>query len=271
LSFPASVEPIIFFAIFSLLESSANAEDLFYTDAQADCAAQMIFMNECSGNHKNLIYWSPNEAFPSLGIGHFIWYPEKSTGPYWESFPGFLEFAKELGLVLPAWITALPDDRAPWKTREEFERDLNNGRMRELLTFLSDTKREQAHYILRRFQKVFPTLLYDLDHADRQVVQEKYDILMTRHEWAFAMIDYVNFKGEGFRTDARYDGIGWGLAQVLLEMEIPDDTEKALDAFISAAERVLERRVSHAPRREVESKWLPGWRNRIRGYRSINC
>jgi len=266
-----SITALITFSLICFFTPIVYAEDLLYTDEQADCAAQMIFMNECSGKEQNLLYWSPDEDFPSLGIGHFIWYPEKFTGPYWESFPGYLDFAKEIGLKMPDWIEALPDKRAPWKSREEFEQDLGSDRVGELRQFLSHTKREQAHYILRRFRKVFPQILNDLDEADRQPVQEKYDLLMMRHERAFAMIDYVNFKGEGFRVDARYEGVGWGLAQVLLEMRVPDDPDNTLAEFILAAERVLERRVSHAPKPELEAKWLPGWKNRVRGYNKINC
>ena len=249
----------------------ALAEDFFYTDTEADCAAQMIFMNECSGKEENLLYWSPDEAFPSLGIGHFIWYPENASGLYLESFPAFLGFAEEIGLTLPPWISAMPRRYSPWQTREEFRSDLNSDRVRELRVFLRDTKREQAHYILRRFRLVFPKILDDLVEADRQPVQEKYDLLMMRREAAFAMIDYVNFKGEGLRTDAHYEGVGWGLAQVLIEMKIPDDPEKALEEFILAADRVLERRVSHSPRPEVEVKWLPGWKNRLNKYLRITC
>lgn len=249
----------------------AHAEDLLYTDEQADCAARMLFMNECSGRDRNLLYWSPAEKFPSLGIGHFIWYPADSAGPFRESFPGFLDFARESGLAPPAWIEALPDRHAPWRSREEFQAELGGEKMNVLLAFLRDTKRTQAHYVLHRFRKVFPRILADLDEADRQPVREKYHLLMARHEWAFAMIDYVNFKGEGFRSDARYQGAGWGLAQVLKEMRVPDDPDLALEEFISAAERVLERRVARAPDPEHEAQWLPGWKNRVRSYRSIVC
>ncbi|HTL71326.1 MAG TPA: hypothetical protein VL404_08565 [Candidatus Eisenbacteria bacterium] len=266
----------IYFITIGILASvlflgSAQAEDFLYTDAEADCAAQMIFMNECSGKEQNLLYWSPDEAFPSLGIGHFIWYPENASAPYLESFPAFLDFAEEIGLVLPLWIDALSGRHSPWRTREEFQRDLNSARGKELRVFLGNTKREQAQYILRRFRRVFPRILDDLDESERQPVQKKYDLLMLSNKAAFAMIDYVNFKGEGLRTDARYEGVGWGLAQVLIEMTIPDDPEKVLDEFISAAERVLERRISHSPRPEIEAKWLPGWKNRLRNYMSIKC
>jgi hypothetical protein len=255
----------------SLCAGSANAEDFFFSDADADCAAQIIYINECSGKEQNLLFWSPDEAFPSLGIGHFIWYPANASGPYLESFPAFLDFAKDLGLAPPSWISAMPEKHCPWQSRGEFLRDLNSDRVRELRVFLRDTKREQAQYIIRRFMRLFPRILDDLDEANQQSVREKYSLLMLSREATFAMIDYVNFKGEGLRTDARYDGVGWGLVQVLIEMDIPDNPEKALNEFILAAERVLERRVSHAPRPDVESRWLPGWKNRLNSYSRLNC
>lgn len=245
--------------------------DRFHTDEQADCAAKLIFMNECAGKEENLLFWSKNEDFPSLGIGHFIWYPAGRHGPFRESFPAFIDFALEAGAAAPAWILELPERRAPWPDRAAFLADRSSARVKELYDFLRTTPRLQAHYILNRFRKMFPSLLDDLDPVDRQPVREKFDLLMTRPEWVFAMIDYVNFKGEGFRSDARYGDRGWGLAQVLIEMNKPDDPAQALDEFIAAAERVLERRVNLSPRPTVEFQWLPGWKNRVRGYRDIRC
>ncbi|HXV19161.1 MAG TPA: hypothetical protein VD883_03695 [Candidatus Omnitrophota bacterium] len=258
-------------ALIAILTTKVFAEDFLFSDTQADCVAQIIFLNECSGKEKNLLFWSPQEAFPSVGIGHFIWYPEGETGPYQESFPGYLDFAQEIGLKLPDWIIERNTRQAPWRNRQEFISDQDSDRVRELFIFLRDTKREQAHYILRRFCRVFPTLLDSLDDNERDTVQARYDLLIQSLRGAFAMIDYVNFKGEGFNSDARYNGQGWGLAHVLLEMKMPDDPKKALDEFVDAAERVLERRVAHAPRPDVESRWLAGWKNRLRQYRHITC
>ncbi len=247
------------------------AEDFLFSDVEAGCAARMIFMNECSGKEQNLLYWSPDEAFPSLGIGHFIWYPENPSGPYLESFPAFLNFAKDINLPLPFWIAEMPEKYCPWSSREAFQKDSGSDRMRELRTFLSNTKSKQAQFIIQRFMRVFPQILDDLDQADRNPTRAKYDLLMMRREATFAMIDYVNFKGEGFHTDAKYEGVGWGLAQVLIEMEVPDDPDRALHELVAAAERVLERRVQHSPRPEVEAKWLIGWKNHLRSYQHLGC
>ncbi|MDX8384601.1 MAG: hypothetical protein R8M45_11005, partial [Ghiorsea sp.] len=49
--------------------------------------ADLIFNNECNRDAKCLVAWNDGEDFPSLGIGHFIWFPRGSTAPFQESFP----------------------------------------------------------------------------------------------------------------------------------------------------------------------------------------
>lgn len=245
--------------------------DSLYTDAEADCAAKMIFENECSAKNENLLFWSPDEAFPSLGIGHFIWYSEGAIGPYRESFPGFIKFARRKHLGVPAWLDVSPVPPAPWRTRAEFLKELSSQRSSELRIFLERTKREQARYVLRRFRRIFPEILDESDTADRLTVLQKYNLLTQVDGGSLAMADYVNFKGEGLRSDARYEGVGWGLLQVLQEMNVPDDPGDSLKEFVAAAERVLERRIAHAPRPEVESRWLPGWKQRLHSYLNSHC
>jgi hypothetical protein len=79
----------------------------------------------------------------------------------------------------------------------------------------------------------------------------------------FALIDYVNFKGEGVLQTERYRGTGWGLMQVLEGMEEDGDPVRG---FVESAVRVLERRVRNAPPERGEERWLEGWRARVRRY-----
>ena len=67
----------------------------------------------------------------------------------------------------------------------------------------------------------------------------------------YALIDYVNFKGEGVNPNERYKGQGWGLAQVLLEMKAAPSGAAAAKEFGESAKRVLKRRVGNAPKDEV--------------------
>ena len=73
-----------------------------------------------------------------------------------------------------------------------------------------------------------------------------------------------NFKGSGLSPKERYDNKGWGLMQVLEEM---NDDENAPDfAFVQAAKKILERRVAKAPLERNEERWLKGWFNRLKTY-----
>lgn len=47
----------------------------------------LIWQNEASQRVDLLTFWNPNESFPSLGIGHFIWHSAGTTIPYTEQFP----------------------------------------------------------------------------------------------------------------------------------------------------------------------------------------
>ena len=48
------------------------------------------------------------------------------------------------------------------------------------------------------------------------------------------------------------------------------DASDPINAFADAAEKVLIRRVEHAPPERRESRWLPGWKNRIQTDRQFN-
>jgi hypothetical protein len=79
----------------------------------------------------------------------------------------------------------------------------------------------------------------------------------------YALVDYVNFKGEGTNPRERYRGQGWGLLQVLQEMN-DNSAGPAAAEFSRAAKRVLARRIANAPRRE--DQWRAGWFTRCDSY-----
>ena len=89
----------------------------------------------------------------------------------------------------------------------------------------------------------------------------------------YALIDYVNFKGEGINPSERYKGQGWGLMQVLESMDLTSsgNSKAEIDAsilasFRKASTQVLTDRVNNADPSKGESRWLPGWKNRIKTY-----
>ena len=68
---------------------STEKKDIFANISRSELNAigEKIFKNEAAGKKENLVYWNEGENFPSLGIGHFIWYKQGEPGIFEESFP----------------------------------------------------------------------------------------------------------------------------------------------------------------------------------------
>jgi len=110
-----------------------------------------------------------------------------------------------------------------------------------------------------------PKMLAEAAPADRTNVQQQFERLTQTPQGCYALIDYVNFKGEGVLHTERYHGQGWGLLQVLEAMHGNSDSG-APDEFAQAAKAVLTRRVQNAPPDRHESRWLTGWLRRVNSY-----
>ena len=95
--------------VLSFLAATAGyaAAPVQISGADALRIGKRVWQNESNGSIAGLTAWNSGEDFASLGIGHFIWYPEGMRGPFEESFPKFLEFAHERN-VTARRVTALP-------------------------------------------------------------------------------------------------------------------------------------------------------------------
>ena len=143
---------------------------------------------------------------------------------------------------------------------------MDGERLRELREFLSATRDVQARFIINRLEQAVPQLLA---HSTRpEAVRAIYrDVARARPPHGlYALIDYVNFKGEGTAASERYRGQGWGLLQVLEHMLDNPSPDPVLLRYSRAATAVLERRVRNAPEGRDEARWLAGWRNRTATY-----
>ncbi len=229
------------------------------TPAQIDRVGRRIWQNECGGTVAGLTSWNAGEDFASLGIGHFIWYPQARRGPFEESFPPLAALLASRGQSIPDWMRGA----CPWPTKAAFEADKNGPRQQELRTLLSRTVREQTEFIMARMQQALPKMLAQAN--DPATVRWNFESLLQSPEGAFCLIDYVNFKGEGTSAKERYQGQGWGLLQVLEAMPKSAKTSRA-HAFGESAKRVLSRRVANSPPERGEKRWLSGWHNRCDGY-----
>jgi hypothetical protein len=220
-----------------------------------------IWKNECSGTIPGLTSWNSGEYFASLGIGHFIWYHREKRGPFEESFPPLVRYIQSRGIPVPQIAR---QQACPWTSREEFQKALNSPAMIELRKFLHVTIPLQAEFIFLRLENSLPKMLTVLDSASRKTVQQRFYAVAGSAKGKYALMDYVNFKGEGTKKSERYRGQGWGLLQVLQEMRMPPANANATAEFAAAADRVLTRRVKNAP--SDEGRWLLGWRNRLQTY-----
>lgn len=234
-----------------------------FSNAELDKIARRIWQNESAGKVSGLTAWNVGENFASLGIGHFIWYPSGETGPFEESFPALLIYLKRRGVEIPRW---LENQRGcPWPNRQAFERAQDTPRMRELRSFLQTTQREQVLFIVDRLERTLPRYRTAAGRDGARVVTQIQALRQTP-AGTFALIDYINFKGDGLNPRERYQGEGWGLLQVLLAMDHPVSPEEAPAAFARASQNVLRRRIELSPPARGERRWLQGWMNRCARY-----
>lgn len=224
-----------------------------------------IWHNEGAKKISNLVYWKDGEAWLSLGIGHFIWYPHGTTDIYEQTFDKLILFLQKNDVNLPSWLIKAVKTGAPWRTRELFlaARTHHDEHIAQLQTILEDTIALQAQFIINQFKKQINKLLLRHPIYNSLVKQ-----LIQTPEGLFALIDYTNCKGYGTNDQEQYNGYGWGLLQVLQVAQMDTLHELSLDKFINAALFILERRVENAPPERHEERWLPGWKNRVNRYRN---
>lgn len=223
-----------------------------------------IWQNECNGTVSGLTSWNAGENFASLGIGHFIWYPAGVHGPFEESFPKLVAFVSSRGAKLPEFLVGHPGP-CPWNSRAEFTGAQQSPQMRQLRTFLADSIDLQADFMVQRLQNALPKMAAEAG-GDAAKIQRNFERVASTPQGCYALVDYVNFKGEGTLATERYRGEGWGLLQVLEHMNSDATGPAAARDFAAAARAVLERRAHNAPPERHENRWLPGWLNRANTY-----
>jgi hypothetical protein len=246
------------FSLFCSL-SLASAGSIQLSDIQALEIGKRIWKNECAGTVNGLTTWNSGEDFGSFGIGHFIWYPAGKKGPFQESFPSLIVFLKKQGVETPAWMQG----PCPWNTKAQFQAAFDSAQMVQLRTLLKNTIPQQARFAAQRLEQALPQMLAAAPAAEREKIRTNFYRVADQPLGLYALMDYVNFKGEGIKSTERYKGQGWGLLQVLAAMPT---TGPALPAFAKAADQMLTLRVKNSPPERKEAKWLPGWRNRVYTY-----
>lgn len=245
---------------------STEKKDIFANISRSELNAigEKIFKNEAAGKKENLVYWNEGENFPSLGIGHFIWYKQGEPGIFEESFPQLVEFLKSKNVKLPKIMAE--NKYSPWKDRQELInlKTKKNPDIEELTNFLYENKDLQIMFIFKRLESSLEKMLAVSN--DRENVRKQFYRVASSPNGLYPLIDYVNFKGEGTNPKERYNGQGWGLLQVLENMKGTETGKSALTEFSNSAKFVLQQRVNNSDSSKNERKWLQGWFNRCNTY-----
>ncbi|WP_323750626.1 hypothetical protein [Marinobacter sp.] len=262
----ARLIPLLSMLLLALPTQAGHAvegDGLGLSPAELAWVGDRIFQNECAGRRECLVHWNVGEDFPSLGIGHFIWYPEGVSGRFTESFPALLAFMRVQGADIPDWVSEAKG--APWPDRNRFNQAASQSdRVQALRTFLYETRGLQVRYIQQRASASLAKVVAAAPDEKKTLVRQKLSALMQTPGGVYAVMDYVNFKGEGVSETERYQGLGWGLLQVLLAM--PEQPASPLVEFRDAAATVLTRRAQNAANSIERERWLPGWLKRLQTY-----
>ena len=254
-----------------LLCTTLFATEINLTKKQANFIAKKVWQNECAGKDKYLIWWNKGEDFASLGIGHAIWFPKDHTERFREVFPMMIEFMQKKGVVMPAWLT--PESDFPWQTKKAFNKakSSNTKKYKELFTLLKSTFHYQAEFMAQRLSQALPQMLESIkDEKKKETIKRRFDEVMHNKDGSinerglYVLLDYTNFKGEGTLKAERYNGQGWGLLQVLWNLD--DFEPNKQKAFAESASRMLSRRIKNSPPARGEERWRKGWNVRLDTY-----
>ncbi len=226
---------------------------------------QLIWNNEALGRKDLLVFWNKTlESFPSLGIGHCIWYPQGIKRPFTETFPTLCAYLKKHGVALPDWLKKALRTGAPWQTRQEMLDDTQ--RTNELRDILAATVDLQTEFMIHTLETQWPRMVKATPKQERAKLIKNYMLLRSSALGSYALVDYCNFKGTGLNPEENCKGKGWGLLQVLSDM--PDDLtiETAPKAFTVSATKMLLMLVEDSAPDYRRVNFLPGWMKRVSTY-----
>ncbi|MBB1485937.1 hypothetical protein [Oceanospirillum sediminis] len=247
---------------------SAALLDITLTDIEIRKITRNIYFNEASSRKENLLFWNDNENFLSLGIAHFIWYPAGRGKKFSETFPELVRFFRKSGIDVPVWVTHAKG--SPWKNRDEFLNSVGSKKYNDLLRLMDSTKELQTRALITRLSYSLDKILKVTENQDdKDFISRQFYRVSSTEMGYYALVDYVNFKGEGIKESETYLNAqgkpeGWGLKQVLENMK--GNSTNALREFAESAQFVLNRRVKNSPPEKNEQTWLKGWTKRITSY-----
>lgn len=256
------VKKIIIFVIIQLLLNSNKIFPINQQDAKK--IGMQIWQNEASRRTDLLTFWSKYESFPSLGIGHFIWFPENKPAPYREQFPLLCIYMKLNGIKLPEWLDKAIKIGAPWTCREEFLQD--KEKTSDLQDLLSCTIDLQTNFIINQFEEQLPSIIKIAPDNQKDKITCNIQLMQSLPLGIYALVDYLNFKGSGLVASEEKMGQRWGLLQVLVDMPEHLNIENVNKAFTVSAAKMLLRLIQNSGPNYGPIKYLNGWIKRVNTY-----
>lgn len=252
-------------SLFGAQQKTVSFKPINFSKAEIMAIGNRIWYFESKMSIEKLTWWNKNEPFASMGIGHFIWYPCNQEVHYTQTFPALLDFLESNGIKIPEWL-GKTNRCCPWKTREEFYKDINSSQMNELRNLLASTIELQTKFIIQRTSKALELILKSTQPKEHAHIKKQFQRVANNPTGLFAIIDYINFKGEGVNPEERHNGQGWGLLQVLQAMQGNEPGMKAVNEFVYCAKKILSKRVANAPKGSHDGQFLAGWKKRVNGY-----
>lgn len=249
-----------------LLSILLSATPFDLTQDQLAELGNTIWQRECNKSAEKIVWWNRGEPCASLGIGHFLWFPRAKSKKFTETFPSLIAFLVERKAHVPEWLAKNPKQPCPWNNYEHFMKQSTSTQAQELRTLLTSTVALQAEFILQRAEKALPAIVQKTPAEKRAHVRQQFNRMASSTRGIYALVDYINFKGEGINPKEQYAGHGWGLRHILQQMKGTEKGVNALQEFTHMAKKVLEQRVAHAPDQKMEVSRLNGWKNRVDGY-----
>jgi len=251
--------------VLSTQETNTLFNDIRLSEKQAEEIADKIFYNECGSLPSCIISWNEGEAFPSLGIGHFIWYPKNIRAPFFESFPELIRYMRSKSITIPKLINENTPFTPPWTSRRIFLSEQSQQSINLYRNFLLSTKPTQLSFMFHRAKLSWGEIIHAAPQQKKLKIKKVIRLMLLEKNGLYALIDYVNFKGEGLLKTERYKNQGWGLYQVLEETQ-PKPSQSIVTSFQQAAKKVLTQRANNAPHAIEKGKWLRIWHQRLDTY-----
>ncbi len=223
-----------------------------------------IWKNESGQQRDLLVHWDKNESFPSLGIGHNIWFLAGQEKKFTEQFPLLCAYLEEHGVRLPIWLQKTKNTGAPWKNRDDFLKD--HKRLNSLRHLLATTIELQTEFMIKRLDEQWPLIVQRVPKKQRPNVIKNYKLMRSSLLGTYALIDYLNFKGSGLDPKEESNGQRWGLLQVLIDMPDNLTAENVTQAFTISAIKTLVALVQNSAPQYNRMKFLNGWIKRLNTY-----